>query len=263
MHGGPVYVDGIEVVIRIPYSGQTELWRMQPSTYDYNPPRAGVNGNELIIRVVARVERAKSTIPEGYKQTVESIRKYLGWQKTMIEQHNRRLPETVRQHVERRKRNLNVHTELDDIFDIPLARDPHAPSVMSIPIQRKVVKPLPPIPSAPAEKRYEVKEAEYIHILEIIRHEGRSFESTPGTYVKLGEEELRNIILGHLNTHYPGQATGETFRRKGKTDIRIEHEDRSAFVAECKNWSGPKTLRRRGQAVHCSNNSLIFKISWA
>ncbi|MDD2467824.1 MAG: hypothetical protein PHI97_27920 [Desulfobulbus sp.] len=67
-------------------------------------------------------------------------------------------------------------------------------------------------------------------------------KSTPNDEepAKHGEEELRDFILAHLNTHYEGQATGETFRKKGKTDIRIEQENRAAFVAECKVWRGPK-----------------------
>jgi hypothetical protein len=44
--------------------------------------------------------------------------------------------------------------------------------------------------------------------------------------------------LAHLNGHFEGAATGEAFRRSGKTDIRIEDNTRSAFVAECKVWRG-------------------------
>jgi hypothetical protein len=52
------------------------------------------------------------------------------------------------------------------------------------------------------------------------------------------EEEFRDILLANLNSHYQGDATGETFRKKGKTDIRIEAASRAAFVAECKVWRG-------------------------
>lgn len=45
-----------------------------------------------------------------------------------------------------------------------------------------------------------------------------------------------------MNGHYQGGASGETFRRAGKTDIRIEDQDRAAFVAECKIWRGAKEL---------------------
>jgi hypothetical protein len=70
------------------------------------------------------------------------------------------------------------------------------------------------------------------------RHVGRTFETTPKTYSKHDEEELRDILLAHLNGFFEGGATGEAFRRTGKTDIRIEDKERSAFVAECKVWSG-------------------------
>lgn len=62
------------------------------------------------------------------------------------------------------------------------------------------------------------------------------------TYSVHDEEGLRNILLAHLNGHYEGDATGETFRGKGKTDIRIEADNRAAFVAECKVWRGAAEL---------------------
>ena len=46
------------------------------------------------------------------------------------------------------------------------------------------------------------------------------------------------MVLAQLNGHFKGAATGEAFRGKGKTDIRIEQDDRAAFVGECKNWNG-------------------------
>lgn len=35
---------------------------------------------------------------------------------------------------------------------------------------------------------------------------------------------------------------GEAFRNHGKTDISIERENRAAFVAECKMWTGKKEI---------------------
>ncbi len=48
--------------------------------------------------------------------------------------------------------------------------------------------------------------------------------------------------MSHLNGHYHGLANGEVFRKKGKTDICIEFENRAAFVAECKLWKGDQIL---------------------
>lgn len=60
--------------------------------------------------------------------------------------------------------------------------------------------------------------------------------------VKIEEEQLRNLILANLNSLFKGTANGECFRKHGKTDICIEYENRSAFVAECKIWSGIKNF---------------------
>ena len=46
----------------------------------------------------------------------------------------------------------------------------------------------------------------------------------------------------HLNGHYEGQATGETFNYEGKTDILVRSEGRNLFIAECKFWNGPSSL---------------------
>jgi hypothetical protein len=89
-----------------------------------------------------------------------------------------------------------------------------------------------------------IRDEDYAHILKVIRHEGRSFEATPGTFAVHDEEELRDIILAHLNGHYEGDATGETFRRHGKTDIRLEDQNRAAFVGECKVWRGARELTK-------------------
>ena len=65
-------------------------------------------------------------------------------------------------------------------------------------------------------------------------------EKTARTFAKLLEEELRDVILSNLNTHYQGTATGETFNKVGKTDINIPFDNKSAYIAECKIWHGSK-----------------------
>lgn len=49
-------------------------------------------------------------------------------------------------------------------------------------------------------------------------------------------------MLVTLEAAVEGSATGETFNRRGKTDILVRSEGNNVFVAECKFWSGPKGL---------------------
>ena len=37
--------------------------------------------------------------------------------------------------------------------------------------------------------------------------------------------------------------TGETFRKKGKSDIHIMFENKAAFIGECKIWHGIKNFK--------------------
>jgi len=91
-----------------------------------------------------------------------------------------------------------------------------------------------------------MSDKKYEEILLTIKNAAMTWECTPNSYRYMGEEDLRNALLASLNGCFPGKANGETFRKNGKTDICIETEDRTAFVAECKIWTGagdvPKAL---------------------
>lgn len=59
-------------------------------------------------------------------------------------------------------------------------------------------------------------------------------------FINLLDEELRNIILSNLNTHYQGTVSEERFNKVGKRDIYIPFENKAAYIAECKIWHGNK-----------------------
>jgi hypothetical protein len=78
---------------------------------------------------------------------------------------------------------------------------------------------LPKLNITPVE--YAISDDDYNNIKNIINLSCVSMEKTARTFCKLQEEELRDVILASLNTHYLGTATGETFNKRGKTDIHI------------------------------------------
>ena len=82
-----------------------------------------------------------------------------------------------------------------------------------------------------------------------------SLERTPGTLSRLNEEELRDLLLAHLNGYWRGAAGGELFNGSGKTDILVRANDRNVFVAECKIWAGAKAV---GDAL----NQLLGYLVW-
>lgn len=79
---------------------------------------------------------------------------------------------------------------------------------------------------------------EYNKILDCIHSIGKMFERLPSTYAGKDEESLRDHILVTLQGLVAGSATGESFNKRGKTDILVRNQSSSEFVGECKFWRG-------------------------
>lgn len=245
---GPIYVQGIRIVVSIPFTGEPALWKLRPNQFQSVFPRADVR--EPIGDQPGHIElvfqEPSDSQPEKLKQNLESelksLRFYVNAQKNQVEQFNKTAPDKIQRAIQARRERIEKHDGIAEMLGIPLKLRDGVPSVRPIQIKRTLAKPLPPPPKSGFKPEPGITDEDYEHILSVIRHEGRTFEATPRTYAVHDEEELRDIILAHLNGHYQGGATGETFRRSGKTDIRIEDQDRAAFVAECKVWRGQKEL---------------------
>lgn len=244
---GPIYTASVRVTVTIPFTGDPNLWQLYPNPRRLSAPRATIRqpGRDGVGYLDIAMEHPADGDPAGrfkrhLEETLEDLRFALANQAKQIKQFHQALPDRIRQIVERRRKYLEQHDEVKKVLDIPLKHRPGAPSVEPIKVKRKMVRPLPPAPSTPPEPG--IRDEDYEHILKVMRHEGRTFEATPATFAKHDEEELRDIILAHLNGHYEGDATGESFRGAGKTDIRIESGNRAAFIGECKVWRGQKQL---------------------
>lgn len=79
-------------------------------------------------------------------------------------------------------------------------------------------------------------------ILDVIDAYGRTLERTPGTASKLGEEDMRNLLLAALNAAFDLGAVGEAFSKRGKTDVLLTVPNGAVFIAELKIWDGPADI---------------------
>lgn len=82
----------------------------------------------------------------------------------------------------------------------------------------------------------------YIKVLESIHATGQMFERHPSTYSGKGEEALRDHIIVTLSGLTSLSTTGETFNKKGKTDILVRAFGANVYVGECKFWGGPSAF---------------------
>lgn len=83
----------------------------------------------------------------------------------------------------------------------------------------------------------------YEKILEIISLAGNDMERRVLSHKDRNEPELRDVLLASLNSHKDIFSSGESFNKRGKTDILVSSVNETIFIAECKIWRGKKSLQ--------------------
>jgi hypothetical protein len=137
---------------------------------------------------------------------------------------------------------------MEDALGYPLRERSNVPEIYSRPEVRKKVAPVPPAAhressaSTPKGEPF-LEMATYEHILQLLSQMATVIERSPQAFNKMGEEDIRFVLLVPLNTHYEGQASAEAFNFEGKTDILIRSGSKNIFVAECKFWRGAESFR--------------------
>ena len=244
----PHLIPGTQVEVTIPFTGSVVLWECRPSTWRSTFPQGTVQApyhktpGYLNFKYTISHDADPVRIKKSHEENMDDVHFYLDNVNKEVDAFNQRLTKVITDAIIARKARIEKHDGLSQMLGIPLHVDPTAPSLKPIQVDRKLVKPLPPPPASGYKAEPGITDDIYEFILDVIRHEGRTFEGGAKTFGKMGEDELRDVVLAHLNGHFKGDATAETFRMKGKTDIRIEEDNRAAFVAECKLWGGSKIV---------------------
>ncbi|MYD92910.1 MAG: hypothetical protein F4Y02_04310 [Chloroflexi bacterium] len=239
---GPFRVPGTRVDIDIPYIGEDWIFGYRTNPYSAAFPSAKVDGGFLRISISLPHDAEPERFREIRDCELGLINECVDRAHAQVTAYNGNLASLVHQAITDRRSRLGKHAGIAELLDIPLSAKPGAPSIapVRVVVRRPPALPIPPRTGLAPEPG--ITSETYEHILRFIRHQGRTFERTPGTYALHSEEGLRNIILAQLNGHFEGAAMGEVFRGTGKTDICIETDSRAAFVGECKLWAGPARL---------------------
>jgi hypothetical protein len=226
--GRPCMVKANQITVRIPFTGEPDLFKVRPTSFTLNPPRgrvqkSGEQGGAVLITMTRPIDEGVDDFNRWMKSEVKSIEDYAATSRGDIERFNSDLVQQVRGFVVARRAQLQKQGQLLATLAIPLRRS--STNATPLPMPKRVLKPLPSPRSV--EQEYTISGEDYEYILKVLRHQSRSFEQTPSAYRKLDEEELRDVFLSSLNTPFEGDAAGE-------------FANRAAFVGECKVWGGPK-----------------------
>jgi hypothetical protein len=251
---------GYSTTVHVPFDGDPDLLFLSVPGASGPPPVGFWDSGELNYRFEwPRGE--EPPIDREIEAVLDSIEPYLEAQVREIEASNRSLEELVSAGlISRRDGYLKAQQYLADL-PIPVYPRADAPETYAAPgIERRPApemgeqKPGEPLQPVLADDFYE-------HILTVIAAMARGMERTPGDYRTWEEEKLRDALLVILNTHYTGDATGETFNSGGKVDILVRVADRNVFVGECKWWEGSKSFADPG-AEKSALDQLLSYTTW-
>lgn len=244
---GPFYVAGSTITFRVPYSGPTEVLQLRASTSSFNPPRASVaNGHVSVSRDVPAdvMERDREGIVASLRAEITKIDTFLGYSRNDIAVANEQLRDGVRRAAQTRHTKVLADRDTEAILGVPLHRDQEAAKTYRVqPVTRRRITPTRrPQQQESFTPEPAITTEDFAHIISDIVATTRMFERLAVTYTDQREERLRDQILTALHGIY-GAATGETFSKRGKTDIYLPWgNDGAVFLAECKWWTGPKNF---------------------
>ncbi|WP_295359638.1 hypothetical protein [Arenimonas sp.] len=241
--GREITVPVQQLIVRIPYEGEGQLFQARPSTYTSVFPRGSYDGNALTIVVNVHSGGTPENVRAAIDREVESVQQYLTWIQSNVASHNNQLERIVEASISRRRTQVLTQQGIVSALGIPLRERADAPRTYVAPaVRKKVVPTLPPASTAPYKPEPVLEMQIYEHILEVIQGMTKVMERSPSTFARMDEESLRDHYLVQLNGHYQGSATGETFNASGKTDILIREQDKNIFIGECKFWKGAKVF---------------------
>ena len=250
------YLDGCEVMITIPFTGETILFYLKPSQWKMGAIRGRVSISDKVMLVYNIVKPDEAEVRRSLDYDLDFIEFHLSNLRGDTQRFNESLPTLIEDLVIRRKTRLLEYHKMMVNLGIPLRRREDAPQTYALSVRpRKPAIDRVLASAVPYELEPVLQESEYENILRVINNMALVMERSPSAFLKMSEEHLRVHFLVQLNAQYEWDALPEVFNLSGKTDILIRYQGRTVFIAECKYWRGPKSL---SAAV----NQLLGYVSW-
>lgn len=234
-------VDAYHFTVKYTFSGSAVLFKIRPSSFTLTTYEINVNEHnnsisfsfKLIEQSPEKFKKEKSDAFRSAFTNVVNVNMFAN-------EWNNSVEGIVKGEFKRVKEKFLK--ENDFFAAINISTNKNTESIFSVPTIRKVDIPQPKV-----DKNKEfasipsMSKTMYADILKVVYDAGKSMEKKPSLYIDKNEEGLRDQFLFILETRYVGiTATGETFNKRGKTDIILKYslDNTNLFVAECKFWKG-------------------------
>ena len=202
-----------------------------------------ITGKEFCFEIINFSDNANAIVKEK-DSNIDGIMKQCSNLKVEINQFNENLEDTIRNAFKLRKDRILANSGILASLGVPIKKI-SAPKTFAVPDvnkKKKVIVSKPDVKQIGYTPEPSLDESVYQEILKLVHDVGKEFERLPSLYADKEEEHLRDHFLMMLEPNFEGSATGETFNKKGKTDILLRYQGSNIFIGECKFWRGKKSL---------------------
>lgn len=117
--GGAGHVSGTRYKFFVSYSGEKELFKCRPSSFNFNPPHAQVNPNELVLIYTATGQQVATAIRSQFDRELGQIKEWLSCVGSDVEMFNGGVRSKARTRIEMRKKKLEKDRDLASNLGFP------------------------------------------------------------------------------------------------------------------------------------------------
>jgi len=121
----PVPVDGTEITIHIPFTGDPSMFDVCPSHHNLNPPIAEIDATNSEILLIYRTAEDNLPIKARYEATLRDISQHLEWLRPAATQTDG-LKQIARGELAKRRQASEAHAKIVGALGIPRRPDRHA-----------------------------------------------------------------------------------------------------------------------------------------
>lgn len=248
----PVFKQGsdcVGITVYFSYTGDVSLFQLYHRSRPVSPPPPTLEiGEGVLVKTYQIEKRRLETIDGLVEADIKLVEKYLRPVREMVPKYNEHLLAIAREAYEVRARELNENEQASAKLSrskLILRKRSDGTEKILVPVQRRPIPVMQRSAVVDSVREYVLGITEYDDILKTICSMVSVMERTPSVFAPMNEEPLRTILLVALNGNYEGQASGETFNGRGKTDILIRRGDRNVLIAECLMWKGQAYLQKK------------------
>ncbi|QFT93199.1 hypothetical protein FIU86_10115 [Roseovarius sp. THAF9] len=109
--GGPQYVKGTAIDVRIPFTGDAQMFKIKPNTWTTSIPRGRVEGNSVVF-TISGTNLEQEKVKAEIDRQISEIQTWLGFQQKSKGNFAAELSQIAQQAVEARKTKIEADADL-------------------------------------------------------------------------------------------------------------------------------------------------------